>query len=133
MLPYLVCLHHSQLQSLKQEIFPQPTGSELIKGYKGTPTVNNCLTLAIYATSRIDPLNATQKSDFDSILQDRSMISLGAQINTIEQLCTFLENIAGVGTVEDAISIVQGLLGDVPGANLGTVSNITSCLDRVFL
>ena len=35
-----------------------------------------------------DPLNATQKSDFESILQDRSMESFGVQINTIEQLCT---------------------------------------------
>ena len=92
-----------------------------------TSTRGNC-------TACFDPLNATQKSDFESILQDGSINDFGAQINTIEQLCTFLENLGqGQGTVQFAISIVQGYLESVPGASVGTVSNITSCLDRVFL
>ena len=68
--------------------------------------------------------------DFESILQDRSFRAFGVQINTIEQLCTACTQ-AGENT-DIAISIVQGFLIDVPGLSSGTLSNITSCLDRVF-
>ena len=74
---------------------------------------------------------ATQKSDFESILQLRSMESFGVQINTIEQLCMFLENIVSNGDDPDvAISIVQSFFTDVPGISTGTASNIATCLLR---
>jgi len=89
-----------------------------------TTTGGNC-------TACFDTLNATQKSDFESILQFRSLESFGVQINTIEQLCMFLENIVSNGdSPVTAISIVQGFFTDVPGISAGTVSNIASCLVR---
>jgi hypothetical protein len=91
-----------------------------------TTTRGNC-------TACFDPLNATQKSDFEGILQDRSMRSFGVQINTIEQLCTFLENIVSNGDdPQTAINIVQGFLVDVPGVSLGTITNLASCLVRAL-
>jgi hypothetical protein len=89
-----------------------------------TSTRGNC-------TACFDTLNATQKSDFESILQFRSMESFGVQINTIEQLCMFLENIVSNGDDPDiAISIVQSFFTDVPGISTGAASNIATCLLR---
>src|SRR5215467_2636988 len=89
-----------------------------------TTTSGNC-------TACFDTLNATQKSDFESILQFRSMASFGVQINTIEQLCTFLENIgSNGGDPATAIDTIQGFLPDVPGISPGTASNVASCLVR---
>jgi hypothetical protein len=85
-------------------------------------------------TSCFDTLNATQKSDFESILQFRSMESFGVQINTIEQFCTHLENIVSNGdNPEIAVSIVQGFLQDIPGVSADTSQNIANCINRAVL
>lgn len=92
-----------------------------------TSTGGNC-------TACFDTLNATQKSDFESILQFRSMSLFGVQINTIEQLCTFLENIVSNGNdPATAISIVQGFFVNVPGVSPEAAQNIANCLTRAVL
>jgi hypothetical protein len=80
-----------------------------------------------------DPLTAAQKSGFEGIVQHRSSIVFGTNITTIEQLCTFLRNIVlqGRDPVE-AIEDIQGMLMDVEGVSSGTVSNITSCMQRAI-
>jgi hypothetical protein len=92
-----------------------------------TSTRGNC-------TACFDTLNATQKSDFESILQFRSIETFGVQINTIEQLCTFLENIVSNGdSPATAISIVQGFFVDVPGVSADISQNIANCIARAVL
>jgi hypothetical protein len=92
-----------------------------------TSTRGNC-------TACFDTLNVTQKSDFESILQFRSMETFGIQINTIEQLCTFLENIVSNGdSPATAISIVQGFFVDVPGVSADISQNIANCIARAVL
>jgi hypothetical protein len=86
-----------------------------------TSTGGNC-------TACFDTLNATQKSDFESNLQNKSMVFFGVQINTIEQLCTLLEQVAANGNsarTASEITTVQRLLVDVP---LVTSENIGKCL-----
>ena len=80
-----------------------------------------------------DPLTATQKSGFEGIVQYRSSIVFGTNITTAEQLCTFLRNIVlrGGDSIE-AIEDIQGMLMDVEGVSSGTVSNITSCMQRAI-
>ncbi|HEY7081741.1 MAG TPA: hypothetical protein VH500_18770 [Nitrososphaeraceae archaeon] len=77
----------------------------------------------------------TQKSDFEGILKSNSMGDFGVQINTIEQLCTFLESIVPNGFPDGgdpvpSITIVQQYLNDVPGLTSSTISNIGTCLLR---
>jgi hypothetical protein len=80
-----------------------------------------------------DPLTAAQKSDFEGIVQHRSSILFGTNITTIEQLCTFLRNIVSQGgDPVDAIEDTQSMLMDVEGVSSGTVSNITSCMQRAI-
>jgi hypothetical protein len=80
-----------------------------------------------------DPLTAAQKLGFEGIVQHRSSILFGTNITTIEQLCTFLRNIVSQGgdPVED-IEDTQSMLMDVEGVSSGTVSNITSCMQRAI-
>lgn len=91
-----------------------------------TTTRGNC-------TACFDPLNATQKSEFERIVQDQSMAAFGAQINTIEQLCTLLENIASNGSPANALDIVQALLVEDPGLSTDTIQNIRNCLGRALI
>lgn len=84
-----------------------------------TSTGGNC-------TACFDTLNATQKSDFEGELQHSSLETFGVQINTIEELCTFLETTEGSDSV---INVVQSFLMDVTGVSSVTVSNIVRCLD----
>ena len=80
-----------------------------------------------------DPLTAAQKSEFEGIVQHRSSIVFGTNITTIEQLCTFLRNIVLQGRDPiEAIEQIQGMLMDVEGVSSGTVSNITSCMQRAI-
>jgi hypothetical protein len=80
-----------------------------------------------------DPLTAAQKSDFEDIVQHRSSIAFGTNITTIEQLCTFLRNIVlQGGDPIEAIELIQSMLMDVEGVSSGTVSNITSCMQRAI-
>ena len=80
-----------------------------------------------------DPLTAAQKSGFEGIVQYRSSIVFGTNITTIEQLCTFLRNIVlQGGDPIDAIEQTQSMLMDVEGVSSGTVSNITSCMQRAI-
>ena len=81
-----------------------------------------------------DPLTAAQKSEFEGIVQHRSSIVFGTNITTIEQLCTFLRNIVLQGRDPiEAIERIQSMLMDVEGVSSGTVSNITSCMQRAIL
>lgn len=80
-----------------------------------------------------DPLTAAQKSEFEGIVQHRSSIVFGTNITTIEQLCTFLRNIVLQGRDPiEAIERIQSMLMDVEGVSSGTVSNITSCMQRAI-
>lgn len=80
-----------------------------------------------------DPLTAAQKSEFEGIVQHRSSIVFGTNITTIEQLCTFLRNIVLQGRDPiEAIEQIQSMLMDVEGVSSGTVSNITSCMQRAI-
>ena len=80
-----------------------------------------------------DPLTAAQKSEFEGIVQHRSSIVFGTNITTIEQLCTFLRNIVlQEGDPIEAIERIQSMLMDVEGVSSGTVSNITSCMQRAI-
>ena len=80
-----------------------------------------------------DPLTAAQKSGFEGIVQHRSSILFGTNITTIEQLWTFLRNIVSQGgDPVDAIEDTQSMLMDVEGVSSGTVSNITSCMQRAI-
>jgi len=80
-----------------------------------------------------DPLTAAQKSEFEGIVQHRSSIAFGTNITTIEQLCTFLRNIVHQGRDPlEAIERIQSMLMDVEGVSSGTVSNITSCMQRAI-
>ena len=80
-----------------------------------------------------DPLTAAQKSGFEDIVQRRSSIVFGTNITTIEQLCTFLRNIVLQGRDPiEAIERIQSMLMDVEGVSSGTVSNITSCMQRAI-
>jgi hypothetical protein len=80
-----------------------------------------------------DSLTADQKSEFEGIVQHRSSIVFGTNITTIEQLCTFLRNIVLQGRDPiEAIEQIQSMLMDVEGVSSGTVSNITSCMQRAI-
>ena len=80
-----------------------------------------------------DPLTAAQKSEFEDIVQHRSSIVFGTNITTIEQLCTFLRNIVlQERDPIEAIERIQSMLMDVEGVSSGTVSNITSCMQRAI-
>jgi len=80
-----------------------------------------------------DPLTAAQKSGFEDIVQRRSSIVFGTNITTIEQLCTFLRNIVlQERDPMEAIERIQSMLMDVEGVSSGTVSNITSCIQRAI-
>ena len=80
-----------------------------------------------------DPLTAAQKSGFEDIVQRRSSIVFGTNITTIEQLCTFLRNIVlQERDPIEAIERIQSMLMDVEGVSSGTVSNITSCIQRAI-
>jgi len=93
-----------------------------------TSTGGNC-------TACFANLTAAQKSYFEGLLQSNSMGDFGIQINTIEQLCTFLENIVPNGSPNGGdpiptITTVQSLLNDVPGLSSRTINNIGFCLLR---
>ena len=80
-----------------------------------------------------DSLTAAQKSGFEDIVQRRSSIVFGTNITTIEQLCTFLRNIVlQERDPIEAIERIQSMLMDVEGVSSGTVSNITSCIQRAI-
>jgi hypothetical protein len=91
-----------------------------------TTTRGNC-------TACFDPLTPGQKSDFESVVHSRfSTVFPGTNITTIEQLCTFLENIVlqGEDPIE-ATELIQSILTEeVEGVSPGTASNITSCVLR---
>ena len=60
-----------------------------------------------------------------------SVIFPGTNITTIEQLCTFLRNMALQG--EDPtpeIEQIGNILTEDVGVSQGTASNITSCVER---
>jgi hypothetical protein len=83
-------------------------------------------------TACFDPLTDAQKSEYESILQDRSVTVFGRELTTIEELCTLLRNIVLQGRDPiEAIEAATNLFEDVQGVSSGTVSDIRTCLLRV--
>ncbi|HEY7082708.1 MAG TPA: hypothetical protein VH500_23705 [Nitrososphaeraceae archaeon] len=92
-----------------------------------TTTRGNC-------TACFDPLTPAQITEFETTLRHNSMAIFGKNITTIEQLCTFLENIFLQGESPIvAIETATELLKNVQGVSSTTVSNIETCLDRTFV
>jgi hypothetical protein len=82
-------------------------------------------------TACFDPLTDAQKSEYESILQDRSVTIFGRELTTIEELCTLLRNIVLQGRDPiEAIEAATNLFEDVQGVSSGTVSDIMTCLLR---
>ena len=89
-----------------------------------TGTGGNC-------TACFDPLTDAQKSEYERILQDRSITVFGRSITTVEELCTLLRNIVLQGRDPiEAIEAAINLFEDVQGVSAATVSNIETCLLR---
>jgi hypothetical protein len=89
-----------------------------------TTTRGNC-------TACFNPLTPAQKSEYEGILQHRSIAVFGRNITTVEQLCTLLGNIVGQGRdPTEAIEAAAELFEDIQGVSSATVSNITTCLLR---
>ncbi len=89
-----------------------------------TGTGGNC-------TACFDPLTPAQLSEYESILQDRSITLFGREITTVEELCTMLRNIVLQGRDPiETIEVATNLFEDVQGVSSGTVSNIITCLLR---
>src|SRR5919106_3237070 len=84
-----------------------------------TGTSGNC-------AACFDPLTADQKSEYEQILQDRSVTVFGRSITTIEELCTLLRNIVLQGRGRDPIEAIEAatdLLEDVQGVTSDTASD----------
>jgi hypothetical protein len=82
-------------------------------------------------TPCFSPLTDPQLSEYERILQDRSVTLFGRELTTIENLCTLLRNI--VLQERDplpAIEAATSLFEDIEGVSSGTVSNIMTCLIR---
>jgi hypothetical protein len=78
-----------------------------------------------------DPLTDVQLSEYERLLQDRSVTLFGRELTTIEELCTLLRNI--VLQERDplpAIEAATSLFEDIEGVSSDTVSDITTCLLR---
>jgi hypothetical protein len=78
-----------------------------------------------------NPLTDVQLSEYERLLQDRSVTLFGRELTTIEDLCTLLRNI--VLQERDplpAIEAATSLFEDIEGVSSGTVSDITTCLLR---
>jgi hypothetical protein len=78
-----------------------------------------------------NPLTDAQLSEYERLLQDRSVTLFGRELTTIEDLCTLLRNI--VLQERDplpAIEAATSLFEDIEGVSSGTVSDITNCLLR---
>jgi hypothetical protein len=80
-------------------------------------------------TACFNRLTDAQLSEYERLLQDRSVTLFGRELTTIEDLCTLLRNI--VLQERDplpAIEAATSLFEDIEGVGSDTVSDITTCL-----
>jgi hypothetical protein len=82
-------------------------------------------------TACFNRLTDAQLSEYERLLEDRSVTLFGTELTTIEDLCTLLRNI--VQQERDplpAIEAATSLFEDIKGVSSDTVSDITTCLLR---